>query len=135
MPDSNRVCSLHHSSQQRQILNVLSRARDRTRVFMDTSQVLNPLSHSGNSTIYFLKILILKKPLVTFLNIPQSPTYPLPRFNNCQQQANHFHLQISTFFPHVLPPIYLCIYLVFFVVLWPHPQHMEVTRLGVESEL
>ena len=28
--DLSRVCNLHHSSQQRQILNPLSKARDRT---------------------------------------------------------------------------------------------------------
>ena len=39
MPDPNRVCELCHSSQQHQILNPLSNARNRTRVLMDTSQV------------------------------------------------------------------------------------------------
>ena len=33
------ICSLHHSSWQRQILNPLSEARDQTRVFMDASRV------------------------------------------------------------------------------------------------
>ena len=35
----NRVCDLHHSSWQHQILNPLSEARDQTHVFMDISQV------------------------------------------------------------------------------------------------
>ena len=39
MPDPSHVCNLHHSSWQRQILNPLSEARDRTLVLMDTSQV------------------------------------------------------------------------------------------------
>ena len=37
----SHICDLHHSSQQYQILNPLSEARDGTRIFMDTSQVLN----------------------------------------------------------------------------------------------
>ena len=39
MPDPSRVCILHHSSQQHQILNPLSKARGQTHVLMDTSQV------------------------------------------------------------------------------------------------
>ena len=35
--------------QQWQILNPLSGARDQIYIFMDTSQILNPLSHNGNS--------------------------------------------------------------------------------------
>ena len=34
---------------QHQILNPLGEARDQTRIFMDTSWVLNLLSHNGNS--------------------------------------------------------------------------------------
>ena len=37
MRDTSCICDLHHSSQQRQILNPLSKDRDRTRVLMDTS--------------------------------------------------------------------------------------------------
>ena len=39
MPDLSCICELHHSSQQHQILNPLSRARDRTHILMDASQV------------------------------------------------------------------------------------------------
>ena len=39
MLDPSRVCELHHSSWQCQILNSLSEARDRTRVLMDASWV------------------------------------------------------------------------------------------------
>jgi len=39
MPDPSHVCDLHHSSRQRQILNPLSEARDRTCVLMDTSRI------------------------------------------------------------------------------------------------
>ena len=37
--DPSCVCSLHHSSQQCRILNLLSQARDQTCILMDTSRV------------------------------------------------------------------------------------------------
>ena len=49
MLDPSLICDLHHSSRQRRILNPLSEARDQTCVLMDMSQVLNLLSHDGNS--------------------------------------------------------------------------------------
>ena len=49
MPDQSHICDLHHSLQQRQILSPPSKARDRTHILMDTSQVLNLLSHNRNS--------------------------------------------------------------------------------------
>ena len=47
---------LHHSSWPCQILSLLSKARDRTCVLMDTSQVCSPLSHDGNSLMCFFYI-------------------------------------------------------------------------------
>ena len=38
--EPDRICNLHHNSQQHWILNPLSEARDRTCVLMDTNQVL-----------------------------------------------------------------------------------------------
>ena len=38
-PDSSHVCNLYHSSQQCQILNLLSKARNQTHVLMDTSRI------------------------------------------------------------------------------------------------
>ena len=49
--DPSQVFFLHHSSQQCQILNPLSKTRDRTCILTDTSRVLNPLNHNGNSRI------------------------------------------------------------------------------------
>ena len=37
--DSSRICDLHHSSRQHQILNPLSEARDPTHVLVDASRV------------------------------------------------------------------------------------------------
>ena len=51
--DLRRVCDLYHSSKQCQILNSLNEARDRTRILLVTSQVLNPLNHNGNSDFIF----------------------------------------------------------------------------------
>ena len=39
MPDPSSVCDLHHSSQQRRILNPLRKARDQTRILVDPSWV------------------------------------------------------------------------------------------------
>ena len=50
-PDLCRVRGLQHSSQHRQTLSPLSEARDGTRVLMDSSRVLNLLSHNGNSSV------------------------------------------------------------------------------------
>ena len=47
--DPRHMCDLSYSSRQRWILSPLSEARDRTCILMDTSQVLNPLSHNRNS--------------------------------------------------------------------------------------
>jgi len=39
MWDMSHMCDLYHSSQQHQIPNPLSEARDQTLIFMDPSQV------------------------------------------------------------------------------------------------
>ena len=55
MPELRPVCDLcYYSSWQRRILNPLNKARDGTRILMDTSHVLNLLSCNGNSSNYFL---------------------------------------------------------------------------------
>ena len=54
--DPSRICNLHRGSQQCRILNPLSEARDGTHILMDTSWVLNLLSHSGNSLFIYLSI-------------------------------------------------------------------------------
>ena len=39
MPEPNRICDLHHSSQQHQILNPMSKARDQTHNLMVPSRI------------------------------------------------------------------------------------------------
>ena len=50
MQDLSRVWDLHHSSRQHQILDPLSKTRDRTHILMDISRALFLLSHNGNSS-------------------------------------------------------------------------------------
>ena len=47
-PDPSCICDLSPSFQQCQILNPLNKARDRTDILMDTSQVFKWLSHNRN---------------------------------------------------------------------------------------
>ena len=51
--DPSCICDLHCSLWQRWILKPLREARDRTCILMDTSQVLNVLSHNRNSCCVF----------------------------------------------------------------------------------
>ena len=53
--DPSHVCDLHHSSQQRQILNPLSKARDRTRNLMVPSRFVNHYTTMGTPAYLFLK--------------------------------------------------------------------------------
>ena len=50
---NSHICDLHHSSQQCQILNPLSEARDWTHILMDTSQVHYYLATVGTPSIFF----------------------------------------------------------------------------------
>ena len=56
--DPSNVCDLYHSSQQRQKFSSLSEARDPTHIFMDTSWVLNPLSHKRNSFVILFFLMV-----------------------------------------------------------------------------
>ena len=53
--DLSHICNLHHSSQQCQILNPLSEARDQTRILMDPSQICDCWATMGtpNTIIVF----------------------------------------------------------------------------------
>ena len=50
--DPSCICHLHCNSRQNQILNPLREARDGAHILMDTSRVLNLLSHNRNSRTY-----------------------------------------------------------------------------------
>ena len=53
--DLSQILNLCHSLKQRQILNSLTEAGDGTRILIDTSWVLNPLSRNGNSMMSFFR--------------------------------------------------------------------------------
>ena len=59
MPDLSHICDLCCSWWEPQILNPLSKARDGTRILMDTSQVLNTLSHNRNSFFFVFFVFML----------------------------------------------------------------------------
>ena len=73
--DPSRICDLHHSSQQRRILNPLSETRDQTHILMDTSRVHNLLSRIGNS----FPLLDLKKQAATNPTATQVEMLSTPR--------------------------------------------------------
>ena len=52
--DPSLICNLHHSSQQRQIPNPLSEARDRTGILMDTSGIRCPRTMTGTPYVEIL---------------------------------------------------------------------------------
>ena len=56
-PDPSRVCHLHHSSWQCQILKLLSETKDQTCILMDTGWVHSLLGH--NRELHKVIILIL----------------------------------------------------------------------------
>ena len=49
----SNVCNLHHRSQQSWILNPLNKARDQTRILLDTSRVVHWPNYIRNSKIVF----------------------------------------------------------------------------------
>ena len=59
--DLSHVCDLHHSSVQHQILNPPSKASSMHGIciLLNTSHVLNPLSHNGNSMYLFFNVIII----------------------------------------------------------------------------
>ena len=69
MRNLSHVCNLHHSSWQHRILNPLSKARYPPCILMDTSQVLNPLSYSGNSYMHYFYLINSNRSYLTRKNI------------------------------------------------------------------
>ena len=91
--DPSHICKLNYSSWQCRIINPLCEAGDQTRILMDTSLVLNPLSHSRNS----LSLLSLFLP---FLPILVFALYSLCSLSSLS-------LLSSIHFPSLSPPFYV----------------------------
>lgn len=93
LPDLSCICYLYHSNIRS--LNPLSGARDWTHILMDTSQVVNPLSHSGNSLgklkVYFFFFFFLfwlhpqhtEVPQARGINLSCGCSNPLGRARDC----------------------------------------------------
>ena len=67
--DLSCTCDLCHSSQQCWILNPVSKARDQTRILMDTSRVLNQLSHNRNNMSPVFSLTLLFYPFFFFCHL------------------------------------------------------------------
>ena len=65
-PDLSCICDLHHSSRQRQILNLLSEVRDRTRNLMVPSRILFRCAATGTP----------RNPTLNMFLLPSHPTAP-----------------------------------------------------------
>ena len=90
--DPSHICDLQCRLQQRQILSPLGKARDQTLIFMDTSQVLNLLSHNGNSLNKIVRIKISIGIKCDFKNI-----YRLFIFRaNTREDTKISHLPLAT---------------------------------------
>ena len=58
MQNLSRICNVHHSSLQRWIFNPLSKARDRTRIFMDTSWIHFCCATTGTPGYYIFIVIV-----------------------------------------------------------------------------
>ena len=121
MQNPSHVCDLYHSSQQHRIFNPLGEARDQTHVLMDTSRIRYLWSHDGNSDILMKRKVTHEVPLIH--NLSLIGFFPFPEAT------------VLRFLPVVFKGIKVGFFFFFLVLFGPHPQHMEVSMRGVESEL
>ena len=116
--DPSRVCDLHHSSQQRWVLNSASKARDPIRI---TWTLVGFATAKPQQELQF-------KSIFTFFRNVSSYT---PPGIFLQFILNYFiflmALEIETSLPLLKK--------FFFGFLGPHPRHIEVSTLGIKSEL
>ena len=75
--DPSYVCDLHHSSQQCQILNPLTEARDQTHNLTDTNQVYFCCATTGTPGHQILLVLALHTQAISFFAASVSPPVTL----------------------------------------------------------
>ena len=114
-PDSSHVCDLRRNSWQYWILNPLSEVRDRTHIFMDTGWICYCWAMMGTPSSSFLTS--------THLSEHSSPI------------ALWGYYLTPIKLPPLAPNNTRTSFFFFFAILGLYPWHMEVPRLGVESEL
>ena len=69
-------CKLHLTLRQHQTLNTLRDARDRTHILVDTSRVLNPLSHNRNPQIHISSLSFENIPIISSIKISDFLPHP-----------------------------------------------------------
>ena len=99
------AADLHHSSRQSRILNPLREARDRARILMETSQVLNQLSHKRISTMKNFKckfdhgISFLKTLQYSSLLMRRKSRYVIMEFLKSDLATKCFSIPFPSTFP------------------------------------
>ena len=97
MTDLSCICDLHHSSQQCQILNPLSEARDWTCILMDTSQICFYWAMMGTPLLSFS----ISELLCPFFLHTELSFLLFPMHTSCYF-LSHMHLQTFPFL-HLFP--------------------------------
>ena len=127
-PDPSHVCDLYCSSQQCQIFNPLSEARDRTHNLMVPSQIRFWCTWRELFFLFF-KCDFTKKILIS---------YVVHIVSVGQRWSRLYSITCSSFLiRRWCDYSFFCfvLFFVFLLFLGPLPRHMEVPRLGVQSEL
>ena len=136
LQDLSCVCNLHHSSQQRWILNPQSKARYWTFNLMITSWVSLLLSHNGNSLCSFLTVLFgfLLLSYMTFIHILDINPLSFKWFANIFYSVGCLFILLMVSFA-VLNIVLLLFFFYFFIFyfLGPHLWHMRFPGLGLNQ--
>ena len=149
------ICDLPHSSQQRWVLNPLSEARDRTFVFMDASHIHFRWAMAGTPVNWVWKLIYgpLSEPISQWFSNGFNKANLFFKFSKLERfnRLSVLTLPIGIFISKTRRLTFYLFYIIssskifetFFIKAWQFlfclcrasPRHMEVPRLGAESEL